>query len=246
MNIPKSHPRYLSLVTRQKLVDGVRRGLATDVGLIAHGRGEAFDYLIGEKTIKIAEFAEKVATASLLLAKNPVLSVNGNVASLCPKEIVKLSKITNSKIEVNLFHRTEERIQRIADELRKNGAENVLGEKPDARINLEHSRGLCTKEGIYNSDVVLVPLEDGDRAKVLKEMGKIVVTIDLNPLSRTAQTSNITIIDNVIRAIPKMIDFSKSLNDLKISELETIVNTFDNKKNISDTIKYISERLKSF
>lgn len=243
MKIPKSHPRYISLTTRQKLADGVKKGIAVNVGLIAHGRGEAFDYLLGEKTIKPAELAEKVASAYLLLSENPVISVNGNVASICAKEIVDLSKVTNSKIEVNLFHRSEERVKKIADELRKFGALIVLGEKPDAKINLKHSRGLCTKTGIFSSDVVLVPLEDGDRAKALKDMNKVVMTIDLNPLSRTSNTATVTIVDNIIRAIPNIVKFTRKLKDFEKSELVEIVNSFDNKKNLSKTLKIISERL---
>jgi len=49
-NIPKSHPRYESLRTRDLIAGGVEKGIASIHGLIAHGRGEAFDYLIGEKT----------------------------------------------------------------------------------------------------------------------------------------------------------------------------------------------------
>ena len=54
MNIPKSHPRYLSLQTREKLVDGFDNNLVAKEGLLAHGRGEAFDYLIGEKTTTVS------------------------------------------------------------------------------------------------------------------------------------------------------------------------------------------------
>ena len=49
--IPKSHPRYVSLITREKVSQLMKKGLVHETGLIAHGRGEAFDYLIGEKTI---------------------------------------------------------------------------------------------------------------------------------------------------------------------------------------------------
>lgn len=50
--------------------------------------------------------------------------------------------------------------------------------------------------------MVLVPLEDGDRTEALRRMGKTVIAIDLNPLSRTSRAANITIVDNVIRAVP--------------------------------------------
>ena len=107
--IPKSHPRAKSLLIREKLVAGFENGLVAKEGLLAQGRGEAFDYLLGEKTGKSAKSAIKAAAAQILLAKLSVISVNGNVAALCPKEIVKLARQTGSKIEVNLFYSNEKR-----------------------------------------------------------------------------------------------------------------------------------------
>ena len=82
MNIPKSHPRFISLSIREKIVKGYNDGLVAKEGLLAHGRGEAFDYLVGEKTTKTARTAISAAANLLLSAENPVISVNGNVASL--------------------------------------------------------------------------------------------------------------------------------------------------------------------
>ena len=211
-DIPKSHPRYESLMTRKKISDAMKKGLVHETGLIAHGRGEAFDYLIGEKTLFFADDASKVAAAALIVAENPVISVNGNVVALAGEECVNLSEKVPCKIEVNLFHRTKERMKKISDEMKKLGAKKVYGCKADARIpGLEHDRGLCDKGGIYSSDVVLVPLEDGDRCQALKFMDKKVITIDLNPLSRTAKTADITIVDNVTRAIPNIEKWVKIL-----------------------------------
>ena len=49
VKIPTTHPRYESLMKREKLVAGIEAGITSKQGLIAHGRGEAFDYLIGER-----------------------------------------------------------------------------------------------------------------------------------------------------------------------------------------------------
>ena len=57
-------------------------------------------------------------------------------------------------------------------------------------------------QGIGEADVVLVPLEDGDRCQALKAMGKTVVTVDLNPLSRTAKAADVTVVDELTRALP--------------------------------------------
>jgi len=78
-----------------------------------------------------------------------------------------------------------------------------LGEAPDARIpNLDGPRANCHHDGIFTSDVILVPLEDGDRCQALVAMGKTVCVIDLNPLSRTAKTASITIVDELTRCVP--------------------------------------------
>ncbi|MGB9636281.1 MAG: 4-phosphopantoate--beta-alanine ligase [Thermoplasmata archaeon] len=206
MHLPKSHPRYVSLMIREKIIAGWHEGIVADAGLLAHGRGEAFDYLIGEKTQPFAEKAIQYALVKIIEAHNPVISVNGNVCALCAREIVELAKTTNAKIEINLFYRTEERVKKIAEKLAKEGAEKIYGVIPDAKIpGLEHARALCSKEGIYTADVVFVPLEDGDRVQALKNMGKFVIALDLNPLSRTAKTADVTIVDNIVRAIPRMI-----------------------------------------
>ena len=204
-NIPKGHPRYASLMARERIVEGVELGITSKQGLVAQGRGECFDYLLGEVSTPSAHFAEKVAVAMLLLAKRPVLSINGNVAALVPAEMVRLSEVVNAPLEVNLFHRTQERIDRIISHLKENGASDVLGSKGDEHIGLEHARGIVDSDGIFSSDVILVPLEDGDRCQRLVDMGRSVITIDLNPMSRTSRTATVTIVDNVARAISNMI-----------------------------------------
>ena len=242
--IPKSHPRYLSLITREKLVDMMHRGIVSEAGLIAHGRGEAFDYLIGERTNDFAIEAEKAAVISLMLAERPVISVNGNAAALSGKELIALAKKVNAKVEVNLFHRTEERVEMITEYLESLGGKDILGPEPDARIpGLDHARALCHKEGIYSADVVLVPLEDGDRAQALKNMGKKVITIDLNPLSRTARSSDITIVDNIIRAVPKMIEISGEFMGKERAFLREIVDRYDNQGVLSGALTTIDSRI---
>ena len=98
-------------------------------------------------------------------------------------------------------------------------------------------------ETIAEADVVMVPLEDGDRTEALKKMGKKVIAIDLNPLSRTSLNADITIIDNIIRVLPKMIEMILILKEAPVSELETIIEEFDNKKNIQNAIDEIVQFL---
>ncbi|HEC81144.1 MAG TPA: phosphopantothenate/pantothenate synthetase [Thermoplasmatales archaeon] len=246
MVVPRSHPRYQSLMIREKLVNGLRRGLVHETGLIAHGRGEAFDYLLGEETIGVADDAAKAAAAHLLLAKDPVISVNGNVAALAADKCVSLAKKVPAKLEVNLFHRNEERIGRIVDELRKHGVDMVYGLNADCVVpGLDHDRALCERYGIYGADVVLVPLEDGDRCEALKRMGKTVVTIDLNPLSRTARTADVTIVDNLVRALPNVERWVDVFADEEKKHLEDVVKSWDNIEGLRKVLKYISKRLNS-
>ncbi|QIW23394.1 phosphopantothenate/pantothenate synthetase [Sulfolobus sp. S-194] len=244
--IPENHPRKESLIIREKIVDGLLDGYVAPQGLIAHGRGECFDYLIGEKTQEFAIKAIKAGVASLLLAKNPVISVNGNMAALVPNEIVQLAELTNAKIEVNLFYRTIERERKIAEILKKAGAKEVLGVDEDASATIPElfsERRKVSPRGIYIADVVLLGLEDGDRTEALVKMGKKVIAIDLNPMSRTSQKANITIVDNVIRAFPKMIDVAKELREKSKEELEQIVKNYNNKEVLAESLRFISNYL---
>jgi 4-phosphopantoate---beta-alanine ligase len=244
--LPSRHPRYLSLKTREKLVDGLKRGLVVTHGLIAHGRGEAFDYLLGERTSQNALHAEKVASCLLLISKTPVISVNGNTAALCSKEIVKLSKLTNASIEVNLFHRNQNRSEIIAKTLINDGANEVLGVNSKSKFTMKEissGRRFVDKCGILNADTVFLAIEDGDRTEALTSLGKTVICVDLNPLSRTAQSSNVTIVDNIVRAIPNMIEFATKFARKEISELSALVSGFDNKLNLLQSTKLIRHGL---
>jgi len=236
----------LSLKTREKLVDGLKRGLVVNHGLIAHGRGEAFDYLLGERTSQNALHAEKVASCLLLISKTPVISVNGNTAALCSKEIVKLSKLTNASIEVNLFHQNQNRSEVIAKTLINDGANEVLGVNSKSKFTMKEissGRRFVDKCGILNADTVFLAIEDGDRTEALTSLGKTVICVDLNPLSRTAQSSNVTIVDNIVRAIPNMIEFATKFARKEISELSALVSGFDNKLNLLQSTKLIRHGL---
>jgi 4-phosphopantoate--beta-alanine ligase len=241
--IPKSHPRYESLMTREKIVKGVEIGITSIHGLIAQGRGEAFDYMLGEKTSKSALQAEKTAAAILLLAKKPVISVNGNAAALVPEELIRLSDVVNAPLEVNLFHRTQERVNKIIEYLRSLGAKRMCTKSDGLIPGLEHERAKVDVDGIFSADVVLVPLEDGDRCKALVDMGKKVIAVDLNPLSRTAQCAHVTIVDNITRAVPDISRAAEEFKSLNGDELQRLVNGFDNKRNLNESIQEIIDHL---
>ena len=254
--VPKTHPRYKSLLNREKVVEAFDNGILAKAGLTAHGRGEAFDYLIGEKTTKMALKSIKTAAAMLVLAKNPVISINGNTIALAKDEIVQLAEELNGKIEVNLFYRTEERERNIKKAFEEDSRINEKIENNKIRIlglndankqipNLDSLRGKVSEEGIYSADVVLVPLEDGDRTEALVNMGKKVISIDLNPLSRTARKSSITIVDELTRCMPLLIKYVKKYKKIDKKELEKIVDEYNNKENLKEILNHISDRLKN-
>lgn len=244
--IPGNHPRAESLRIRENLVEAFEAGAVARAGLIAHGRGEAFDYLLGEQTIQPAREAIRAAAALLLIAKRPVVSVNGNSAALTAEEIVSLSELVKAEIEVNIFYRTAEREEIIESLLVRAGAKKVLGvgEGNSACIpELGSERRRVSTNGILVADVVLVPLEDGDRTEALLKMGKKVIAIDLNPISRTSQKASITVVDNLVRAMPELIKEVKKLRQTKKAKLNAIIKQFDNRSNLQRCLSNILERL---
>lgn len=244
--IPQNHPRAESLKTREQLIKNFYSGAVAPAGLVAHGRGEAFDYLLGEKSPRFAIKAVRAAAAMLLLAEHPILSINGNVAALVSNNLAELVKITNCQLEINLFYRSWARIRAIKKLLQKYGIKNMLGTKRKSNVKipeLSSERRWVDKNGIFIADVVLVPLEDGDRTQALRKMGKRVIAIDLNPLSRTAQCASVTIVDNIIRAMPLLTKQLRLLKKYRRSQLIKIINEYNNQEILNESISFIAKRL---
>ncbi|MDW5561607.1 MAG: phosphopantothenate/pantothenate synthetase [Methanomassiliicoccus sp.] len=232
MEISRDHPRYRSLVVRERMSDLVRQGVVAPTGLIAHGRGEAFDYMLGERTTETAAQAERTVAALLLEARRPVITVNGNAAGLCAEGLLSLARAVPAKVEVNLFHRSPERVEKVVSYLEGLGGRDVLGRVQEARLEgIASDRAMCCTEGIYEADVVLIPLEDGDRAGALVKAGKKVLAIDLNPLSRTAVESHVTVVDELTRAVPNIERAVRELRDDPEGR-KRLIGEFDNVENL--------------
>lgn len=239
MKVPKNHPRYLSLSQRHNIEQAFKKGIVAEAGLVAHGRGEAFDYFLGEKTHGFSKEAIRAAAAELLLAKKPVISVNGNTTALCAEEFVRLSNELKAPIEVNLFYGPVKRRNTIVDYYKRLG-KHILGGNPTAKVpHLKSLRGRVSKKGILAADVVLLAIEDGDRTEMLRQMGKKIIAIDLNPLSRTAKKANITIVDNVLRSVPLMTKEAKKLKRKSKEQLRKIVKNFNNKSVLRESEKLL-------
>ena len=255
VEVPESHPRKKSLLSRQKIVDATKNGLLADSAMIAHGRGEAFDYLLGEKTSYSARLAFKESASRLIESDNPVISVNGNTVVLAGKSLIRVAAVLNCPIEVNIYYRTEERMSKLNSFLEKqkeivsqeknpdnwigdwnNAVQSVkiLGKEGDGRIQgLEGPRSICSSQGIEKADVILVPLEDGDRCEALVNLGKQVLVVDLNPLSRTAKMATITIVDEISRAAELLLEYAINKEE-KSAE-------WNNQGILNDALKIIAE-----
>ena len=217
-----SHPRYESLLKRHMLEKAAKRDMLAGSALIAHGRGEAYDYLLGEQTIESAMLATKFALKNLIHSKKSVISLNGNTTAIAGIELMKLASEINCPIEVNIFYRTPKRMKALLSHLESINEEfgldvKILGANPDSLIpGLEGPRAKCCKDGIISSDVIMVQLEDGDRCEALVKMGKTVIVVDLNPMSRSARMASITIVDEISRVANNMINLINQENPPEI------------------------------
>nr|MBC8517583.1 phosphopantothenate/pantothenate synthetase [Euryarchaeota archaeon] len=256
--VPLSHPRYNSLMGRKLLTEAAADGLLADSALIAHGRGEAYDYLLGEATCESARAAITQSAILMKDAKRCVISVNGNAVALAAADLIRCAAVLQCPIEINIYYRTPERmtalssrLDRVKKEVRENSAPNgwvgdwqtavsdvkILGINPDSRIpNLDGPRANCCSEGILNADVIFVPLEDGDRCEALMKMEKKMIVVDLNPLSRTARRATVTIVDELMRMAPIL------LSDLVNVEPDRALK-WDNQANLDSSLAVMLRRL---
>ena len=237
-----SHPRYQSLLLRHRLEEAEKQGMLAGSAMIAHGRGEAYDYLLGEQTIPSAHEATLHALRALKNAERPIISLNGNAVALAGEQLLALAQQLKCPVEINIFYRTPERMSALLERLETIKKERsldveILGASPNARIpGLKGPRAKCTKEGIIDSDVILVPLEDGDRCEALVAMGKTVIVIDLNPLSRSAKMGTITIVDELTRVAENMLF---QFDSVKMSEVSK---TYDNEEALRDALRHIATK----
>jgi 4-phosphopantoate--beta-alanine ligase len=222
----------------------MREGIVSETGLIAHGRGEAFDYLIGEKTTPEAERAEGAAVAALMQAERPVVTINGNAAALAAKDLCALADEVGGRVEVNLFHRTDERMAKVISYVEGQCGHQVLGRDQDRILpGIASNRARCCSAGIAAADVVLIPLEDGDRAEALRGAGKRVISVDLNPISRTSMAADIAIVDELSRAARNMLTMAKEMKGRPYNETERLLSAFDNHANLGAVMDRISSNL---
>lgn len=238
-------------MARKMLTEAAAAGMLADSALIAHGRGEAFDYLLGEETCEPARKAIVETAARLQSSEKCVISVNGNTVALAGPQLIACAAVLNCPVEVNIYYRTPERMEALLSALqlqRQQATElypklleqisdvEILGGSPDGRIpNLDGPRANCHSDGILSADTILVPLEDGDRCEALIAMGKTVCVIDLNPLSRTARTATVTIVDELTRCVRILLEYLRQAPAPRNTD-------WDNDANLQDTVEVILRR----
>src|SRR5207247_9462408 len=96
------------------------------------------------------------------------------------------------------------------------------------------------------SDVVLVILGGGYSALTLRQEGKSRIAIVLNPLSRTSRVASVTIVDNIVRAVPALIKSAKKMKALPESQLEEYISGFNNETNLANSIRQIIQYLQGW
>ena len=69
--------------------------------------------------------------------------------------------------------------------------------------------------------------------------GKTVVTVDLNPMSRTAKGAGVTIVDNVVRALPLLIQEIQKLQKASPTVLKELVSQYNNDRTLEAAIQWI-------
>jgi 4-phosphopantoate--beta-alanine ligase len=91
----------------------------------------------------------------------------------------------------------------------------------------------------------LIPLEDGDRAEALANMGKKTVAIDLNPMSRTSRASTVVIVDEVTRAFPEL---TRNVEDLEddAKAIGEAIKKYNHDMNLNLMAKLMSKNLSDF
>lgn len=246
IEVPRDHPRYESLKTREQIIEGMHNKIVAEAGLIAHGRGEAYDYILGESTPAVVIEQERLAVITMLLAESPVISVNGNVTALCATGIVKLSKALHAPLEVNLFYRSDERMKAVEKALIKAGAVEIYGVDPTYQTTIpeiSHQRRIVDSRGIDQADCVFVPLEDGDRTQALRRMEKTIITVDLNPLSRTSLAASVAITNNITRAVDEMLELTQVYSGGDPDKLREIQEDLSNENLLREVLQFMSNRL---
>ncbi|MCK4849384.1 MAG: DUF137 domain-containing protein, partial [Candidatus Heimdallarchaeota archaeon] len=79
--------------------------------------------------------------------------------------------------------------------------------------------------------------------QALTHLKKEVISVDLNPLSRTSLTASVSITNNITRAAAEMVVIAKELKHLSRDELLIERSKYNNRKLLETALFYMSNRL---
>jgi len=239
--IPKDHPRYKSLVTREHLAECARTGIVSLEGLTSHGRGEAFDYLLGEKTSESALLAGKDCGGPAPHRKTPGALRERQHRGACG---------TRNRASPE-GKRGARRGQPLPPDTRTGTADRdgssampvrtvFSGRSRSASSRSPTTGPFCRREGCLLPMSCLSRSKTATAARCSVGMGKKVIAIDLNPLSRTAKTATLTVVDEVTRALPEIAQACTALSDGKCRSLVAVM---DNRVFLQEAKEEMARRL---
>src|SRR5437667_103609 len=129
------------------------------------------------------------------------------------------------------------------------------GHRRPGGIDRPRSRGsfrLCTRRDDVSSRACRrtrgggLPPEGptaGDRTEALVRMGKTVISVDLNPLSRTSQRATIPVVDELTRALPNMERFARDLRS-DPDEIGRLMKSYRKSENMKALFAFLDWRLR--
>ena len=162
-DVPKTHPRYLSLALRDTIVAGVeqRDYLCPWAYRARAWGGFRLPHRGNDTTLRDGGNPRGGGDASS--RSTPChLRQRAMLAALAPDGLIALGRVLNAPLEVNIFHTETGREQRIREHLLKHGASDVLMPTTQAQLSyIDSNRKFVHPDGIFKADVVFVPLEDG-------------------------------------------------------------------------------------
>ncbi|VUT24061.1 MAG: 4-phosphopantoate--beta-alanine ligase [Candidatus Methanolliviera sp. GoM_asphalt] len=214
--IPKSHPRYSSLITREKLIEAYEEGILDEGALIEFGREEAVDYLIGERTIEEAYRSTKVAVSYILLSKNPMIVLDGVCLALSANKIKKICRSLG--LSVYLGEDLSEVRERLIGRLKAEGIEPK--ERMDTDLLIFHGKN-----------------------KILKYFNGRKIYFGLNIFSNDLKGVDVIIIDSIIRFFSNIEEIFDKLREKRIRELIEITKDYKKEEIFMETLNFVIKRI---
>jgi len=218
--IPRSHPRYSSLLTRERLVEAYEEGILDEGALIEFGREEAVDYLIGERTIEEAYRSTEVAVSYILLSKNPMIVLDGVCIALAANEIKKICRLLRLSVYIG----------EDSSEVR----ERLVG-----RLNLSPMKeGIEPKERM-DRDLLIVH----GKNKIFRAFNGIKIYFGLNIFSNDINEMDIVIVDSVTRFFSTIEEIFNKLRKKSRRELIEITKDYNKEEIFIDTLNFVVNRI---